>query len=94
MAPQRGGLGRIFKIGHAFEEMQREAMDRSHSQNPTGKRYNEAYAALARPAPEPTKVNKTDRNQYIWCWHIMRRSRRGGAPSPKISATGGTTRTP
>ena len=68
MAVQRGGLGRIFKIGFAFEQWQLEAMDRSHSQNPVGKRYNDAYAALARPAPELTKVNKTDRNQYIWCW--------------------------
>jgi hypothetical protein len=70
MTVQRGGLGRIFKIGHAFELLQLEAMERSHSQNPVGRRYNEAYAALAKPAPELTKVNKTDRAQYIWCYQF------------------------
>jgi hypothetical protein len=64
----RQGLDRIFQIGHAFEELQLEAMFRSHSNNPIGKRYNEQYALLEKPAPELARVNKTDRNQYIWCW--------------------------
>lgn len=65
---QRQGLNRIFAVGHAFEAMQQEAMLRSHSNQSVGKRYNEAYATLAKPVPELTKVNKTDRNQYVWCW--------------------------
>jgi hypothetical protein len=48
--------------------MQAEAMYRSHSNNPIGKRYNEAYALLEKPVPELARINKTDRNQFIWCW--------------------------
>ena len=48
--------------------MQTEAMLRSHSNNPIGKRYNDAYALLEKPVPELARMNKTDRNQFIWCW--------------------------
>ena len=67
---QRKGLQRIFVLGRAFEELQTEAMQRSHSNQPHGIRYNEAYRQLERPIPElaETSINKTDRNQYIWCW--------------------------
>lgn len=64
----RQGLERVFRIGHAFAAMQQEAMRRSHSNNPIGKRYNEAWDALTHPTPELTKVNKTDRSQYVWCY--------------------------
>ena len=48
--------------------MQTEAMLRSLSNNPIGKRYNDAYALLEKPVPELARMNKTDRNQFIWCW--------------------------
>src|SRR6478735_1888272 len=67
MRQHRQGLARIFAIGEAFEAMQQEAMQRAHSNQPVGKRYNEQYAALEKPVPELRRVNKTDRNQYIWC---------------------------
>ena len=44
--------------------MQTEAMLRSHSNNPIGKRYNDAYALLG----SRCRINKTDRNQFIWWW--------------------------
>ena len=50
-------------VGKAFE-----AMLRSHSNNPIGKRYNDAYALLEKPVPELARINKTDRNQFIWWW--------------------------
>ena len=68
MRVHREGLARIFAIGRAFEAMQIEAMLRSHSNNPIGKRYNDAYALLEKPVPELARINKTDRNQFIWCW--------------------------
>ena len=40
----------------------------SHANNPIGKRYNEAFAALTQPMPKLAKVNKTDRAQYVWCF--------------------------
>jgi hypothetical protein len=64
----RAGLPRVVRIGRAFSEMQQEAMRRSHSNNPIGKRFNEAWAALVHPTPEMTKVNKTDRAQFMWCY--------------------------
>ena len=48
--------------------MQTEAVLRSHSNNPIGKRYNDAYALLEKPVPELARINKTDRNQFIWWW--------------------------
>jgi hypothetical protein len=66
----RQGLARVFAIGKAFEAMQQEAMERAHSQDAIGKRYNEAYARLEKPVPELARINKTDRNQYIWCWSV------------------------
>jgi hypothetical protein len=68
MRVHRQGLTRIFAIGQAFEAMQDEAMYRSHSNNPIGKRYNDAYALLEKPVPELARINKTDRSQFIWCW--------------------------
>jgi hypothetical protein len=72
----RDGLKRVLTIGKFFEELQLEAMHRSHSNNPQGIRYNEAYAWLEKPVPQlaertptnPRGINKTDRNQFIWCW--------------------------
>jgi len=61
-------LERVFRIGHAFAVMQQEAMRLSHANNPIGKRYNEAFAALTQPMPKLAKVNKTDRGQYVWCF--------------------------
>ena len=61
-------LERVFRIGHAFAVMQQEAMRLSHANNPIGKRYNEAFAALTHPMPKLAKVNKTDRAQYVWCF--------------------------
>ena len=61
-------LERVFRIGHAFAVMQQEAMRLSHANNPIGKRYNEAFAALTQPMPKLAKVNKTDRAQYVWCF--------------------------
>jgi len=61
-------LERVFRIGHAFAVMQQEAMRLSHANNPIGKRYNEAFAALTHPTPKLAKVNKTDRAQYVWCF--------------------------
>ena len=61
-------LERVFRIGHAFAVMQQEAMRLSHVNNPIGKRYNEAFAALTQPMPKLAKVNKTDRAQYVWCF--------------------------
>jgi hypothetical protein len=68
IAVHRRGLDRIFLIGEAFAFLQKEAMDRSNSQNPIGRRYNEAFGMLEKPMPGATKINKTDRNQYIFCW--------------------------
>jgi hypothetical protein len=68
MRVHRQGLKRIFAIGQAFEAMQDEAMYRSHSNNPIGIRYNDAYALLEKPVPELARINKTDRSQFIWCW--------------------------
>ena len=48
--------------------MQTEAVLRSHSNNPIGKRYNDAYALLEKPVPELARINKTDSNQFIWWW--------------------------
>ena len=61
-------LERVFRIGHAFAVMQQEAMRLSHANNPIGKRYNEAFAALTQPMPKLAKVNKTNRAQYVWCF--------------------------
>jgi hypothetical protein len=68
MSVHRKGLERILAIGKAFAAMQDEAMYRSHSNNPIGKRYNDAYAQLEKPVPVLARINKTDRNQFIWCW--------------------------
>jgi hypothetical protein len=70
MSVQRGGLDRIFLIGEVFEALQSEAMRLSNSQNPIGRRYNEAYATLEKPTKQLAKTNKTDRNQYIFCWRF------------------------
>jgi hypothetical protein len=61
-------LERVFRIGHAFAVMQQEAMRLSHANNPIGKHYDEALAALTHPTPKLAKVNKTDRAQYVWCF--------------------------
>ena len=61
-------LERVFRIGHAFAVMQQEAMRLSHANDPIGKHYNEAFAALTQPMPKLAKVNKTDRAQYVWCF--------------------------
>ena len=61
-------LERMFRIGHAFAVMQQEAMRLSHANNPIGKHYDEALAALTHPTPKLAKVNKTDRAQYVWCF--------------------------
>jgi len=61
-------LERVFRIGHAFAVMQQEAMRLSHANDPIGKRYSEAFAALTHPMPKLAKVNKTDRAQYVWCF--------------------------
>jgi hypothetical protein len=66
-AGARQGLEQVFAIGKAFEALQLEAMYRSHSNNPIGKRYNDAYALLEKPVPA-LRINKTDRNPFIWCW--------------------------
>ena len=42
-------LERVFRIGHAFAVMQQEAMRLSHANNPIGKHYDEAFAALTQP---------------------------------------------
>jgi hypothetical protein len=64
----RQGLNRVFRIGRAFAALRQEAMRRSHSNNPIGKRFNEAWGALVIPTPELTRVNKTDRSQFMWCY--------------------------
>lgn len=67
MRIHRQGLRRVFDIGRAFYEMQEEARVRSNSGKPSGRRYSDAYAALEMPVPDLAGINKTDRNQYIWC---------------------------
>jgi hypothetical protein len=64
----RAGLPRVIQIGRAFFEMQQEAMRRSHSDKPAGRRYGDAFAALVLPTPQLAKVNKTDRAQFVWCY--------------------------
>ena len=68
---QRKGLERIFAIGCAFETMQREAMHISHSNQPTGIRYNQAWASLERPVPGLARVTAAlstpvAGGEYVW----------------------------
>ena len=56
-------------VGKAFEAMQTEAVLRSHSNNPIGKRYNDAYALLEKPVP-----HQQDRPQPV---HLVVAAARG-----------------
>lgn len=69
MRVHRQGLSRVIAIGRAFHELQLEAMARSHSNRPTGGPYAREYAALEMPVPDLVVNNRTDRSQYIWCYH-------------------------
>lgn len=66
----RKSLERILVIGHAFEELQLEAMERSSSTAPIGRRYAEAYGRLEKPVPElfERSIDKTARSRYLQCW--------------------------
>lgn len=67
---RRGGLLRIFTIGEGFIEVSTEAMLRSNSNWPAGRRYADMYEhVLTKLLPElaAQHINKTTRGQYVWC---------------------------
>lgn len=68
MRVHRDGLERAFIIGRAFHELQLEAMTRSNSNKPSGRRYSDSYAALEKPVPDLATTTKKARNQFIWCY--------------------------
>lgn len=70
----RKSLERILAIGCAFETLQIEAMERSHSSSPTGRRYADTYILLQKPVPElwERSIDSSTRATYVQCWQHRR----------------------
>jgi hypothetical protein len=54
------------KVGNAFITMQQAVMSYCHTNKPTGKAYNAAWASLADKAPMLKAMDKSERSNAIW----------------------------
>ena len=66
VAVRRRTVDHWIKAGAAWKALQLQAMFRSRSNAPAGRRYAAVYAMLVHPWPELTKVDRTTRKDAIW----------------------------
>ena len=57
---------RWISAGAAWKILQDVAMNRSRSNSPAGRRYNQVYAVLIHRWPELAKVHKATRSDAVW----------------------------
>ena len=65
---RRAPRGRLYAAAARWYDEAFIAQSRLAPDLDAGQRYNAAYALLEKPVPELARINKTDRNQFIWCW--------------------------
>ena len=65
MSDLRGGFDDWVRVGRAFHEIQLEAMARSNSNQPNGRRYADAYNLLEKPTEQLKSFDKSDRKKVV-----------------------------
>ena len=65
-AVELAGFDRCLLLGSAFADLQREAMRRSNSQTPQGRRYSDMWEQLSQHAPHLMRISPPERSDAIW----------------------------
>ena len=65
-AIELAGLDRWLLLGSALHDLQQEAMRRSNSQNPAGRRYSDMWEWLVIKTPHLARIPKAERSDAIW----------------------------
>ena len=65
-AVELAGFDRWSLIGSALANLQQEAMRRSNSQTPHGRRYSDTWEQLGRQTPHLMRISPAERSDAIW----------------------------